>query len=298
MMKKLLLTLFLITFYSYSFAQTTSSSNPDTIRIISYNIWNGFDWGKEKEREKLFVEYIINEDPEVLALQELCGFTQEKLSKLAKEWGHNYAIIHKENGYPVGITSKKPIELKGKRLEGYGHGMLHVKTYGYDMIITHLNPFNYRQRLSEANKIINYMTEEKLTENTLVMGDLNSHSPADAAFLEANSLQIVKDRKDINSSNGRFDYSVISRFLSYPLIDISQKYVPINQRETYPTLVFWDRNKSIMDRKIERIDFILMTTDLENSVHNSFISNRGATDYLSDHYPVTVDLLKCSKGGF
>ena len=188
--------------------------------------------------------------------------------------------------------SKKPIDLKEKRTEGYGHGMLHVKTYGYNMIVTHLNPFNYRNRLLEANNIINYMTEKKLAENTIVMGDLNAHSPFDADFLDRHSTEIVKGRKSINTSNDRFDYSVISRFLSYPLIDVCQKYIDISQRETYPTLAFWPKDKTIKDRHIERIDFILLTTDLETSVIDAFIPNRGGIDYLSDHYPVVIELLK------
>lgn len=295
-MKSLLLSLFLVILCSQSSAQTaeitSQNGDSDTIRVMSYNIWNGFDWGKDKEREALFVEYITNEDPEVLALQELCGFTQEKLSKLAKKWGHDHAVIHKEHGYSVGITSKEPIEVKAKLQEGYWHGLLHVKTYGYDMIVTHLNPFDYRKRLVEANNLIEYMTENKITENALVMGDLNAHSPSDADFLERHNAEIIKGRKPINGSNGRFDYSVISRFLSYPLIDVCQKYVDVSQRETYPTLIFWPKDKSIMDRKIERIDFILVTTDLENSVLNAFIPNRGGVDYLSDHYPVVIDLVK------
>ena len=295
-MKTLFLSLFLVILHLQSSAQTVENSiqnrNSDTIRVMSYNIWNGFDWGKDKERENLFVEYIANEDTEILALQELCGFTDERLSKLAKRWGHDYSILHKESGYSVGITSKNPIELKEKRTKGYGHGMLHVKTYGYDMIVTHLNPFNYRQRLAEANNIINYLTEKKLTENTIVMGDLNAHSPFDADFLERYSSDIAKVRKDINSSNGRFDYSVISRFLSYPLIDVCQKYVGEYERETFPTLVFWPKDKTIKDRHIERIDFILLTTDLETSVIDAFIPNRGGVDYLSDHYPVAIELVK------
>ena len=83
--------------------------NVEKIQIISYNIFNGFDWRKDTERQERFIKWVINKDPEVLAMQELCGFTQESLSELAKEWGHMYAVIVKEGGYPVGLTSKKPI---------------------------------------------------------------------------------------------------------------------------------------------------------------------------------------------
>ena len=102
----------------------------EKIRIISYNVFNGFDWKKDKDRQNRFVEWIRKQDPEILALQELCGFTQESLLAMAQQWGHPYAVILKENGYPVGITSKKPINLKAKLLENCGHGLLHEATYG------------------------------------------------------------------------------------------------------------------------------------------------------------------------
>ncbi len=276
------------------FVCTVLSAQPaaDTIKIISYNIWNGFEWGKDKEREAKFVEFIKNEDPNILALQELCGFTQQKLEEIAKKWGHNYAIIHKEEGYPVGITSKEPIELVKKLTQNCGHGMLHVKTYDYNLVVTHLNPFDSKKRLVEATTISDYMEQNNLATNTLLMGDLNAHSPFDATILERHNNNITQRRKSENLQNGRFDYSVISKFMSYPLIDICQKYVPEGYRETFPTLVFSAKDMAIHNRDVERIDYIMVTPDIENRVVNAYISNRGAADYLSDHYPVFVELIK------
>lgn len=145
----------------------------EKIRIISYNIFNGFDWGKDTDRQERFVNWIRQQDPEILALQELCGFTQERLSALAKQWGHPYAVIVKENGYPVGITSKKPIDVKQKMLEHCGHGLLHVKTYGLDVLVTHLNPGNTNQRRQEAETITAYIKEHAL-DTCLLMGDMNA----------------------------------------------------------------------------------------------------------------------------
>ena len=190
----------------------------EKVRIISYNIFNGFDWGKDTDRQERFVNWIRQQDPEILALQELCGFTQERLSALAKQWGHPYALIVKENGYPVGITSKKPIDVKQKMLEHCGHGLLHVKTYGLDVLVTHLNPGNTNQRRLEAETITAYIKEHAL-DTCLLMGDMNAHSPFDGDYMEETSTDLRMKYGGQSSPNlldGDFDYSVISRFLSYP----------------------------------------------------------------------------------
>ena len=111
-----------------------------SMKLISYNIWNGFDWGKDSIRHQAFLDWATAQNPDVLALQELCGYTPEKLSADAQQWGHPYSVLLKTEGYPVGITSKEPIQLKGKHLEGLWHGMLHVATYGIDFYVVHLSP--------------------------------------------------------------------------------------------------------------------------------------------------------------
>ena len=85
-----------------------------TLKVITYNIWNGFDWGKDVDRKEKLVTWVKAQNPDVMALQELCGYTQEQLLIDAKKWGHNYAQILKTTGYSVGITSKEPIEVKEK----------------------------------------------------------------------------------------------------------------------------------------------------------------------------------------
>ncbi len=89
----LVVTLCMVSFLS-GYAQENSQSlerywkpNVEKVRIISYNIFNGFDWGKDAERRGRFIDWIKNKDPEVLAMQELCGFTQKSLSEIAKKVG-------------------------------------------------------------------------------------------------------------------------------------------------------------------------------------------------------------------
>lgn len=264
------------------------------IRIISYNIFNGFDWGKDMDRQNRFVEWIRQQDPEILALQELCGFTQEKLSALAKQWGHPYAVILKENGYPVGITSKQPIEVKKRMLEHCGHGLLHVKTYGFDVLVTHLNPNNTNQRRQEAETITRYIEEHAL-DTCLLMGDMNAHSPYDADYMESVSTELQMKyggKESPNLLDGQFDYSVIARFLSLPLVDVCQKFTSASQRMSFPTpvLMYLSRNENIRKRVGERLDYIFVTQKILPLVVDAFIFNGDENDYLSDHYPVGVDL--------
>lgn len=264
------------------------------IRVISYNILNGFGWRKDTDRQNRFVEWVKQKDPEVLALQELCGFTQETLSALARQWGHPYAVIHKEDGYPVGITSKEPIKLEAKVTENCGHGLLHVKTYGYDFLVTHLNPHNVRQRRVEAETIINYIEEHQL-DSCMLMGDFNSHSPFDADYMEANATDLKRKYGGDDSPNladGDFDYSVIGRILSLPFIDTGQKFIPADERPSFPSpiLMYLSRNEMRHKRISERLDYIFVTPSIFKDVTDAFVYNKEDNDYLSDHYPVAIDL--------
>ena len=144
------------TMESQSLERHWKAGNYEKVRVMSYNIFNGFEWGKDTDRINRFVDYIEEQDPEVLAL-------------------------------------KKPIKLVKKLTEGYGHGLLHVETYNHTFLVTHLNPSSDKIRLKEANNITEYMAENKLTTKTLLMGDLNAVSPFDADYLEQNRYDSPND---------------------------------------------------------------------------------------------------------
>lgn len=264
------------------------------IRVISYNIFNGFDWGKDRDRQERFVDWMKGQHPEVVAMQELCGFTQESLSALAKRWGHPYAVIVKEDGYPVGITSKSPILLKNKVLKGCGHGLLHVEILGYDFLVTHLNPNCCETRRKESAYIMGYIREHGLNR-CLLLGDMNSHSPMDADYMEthATGLKMQYGVESTNLLNGQFDYSVVACFLSLPLVDVCREFVPASRRVTFPTPVLMNvsQHPLVREKTGERLDYILVSPEVAKQVVDAAVHHGEDTDYLSDHYPVSVDLL-------
>ena len=278
----------------------TSNGQPagkEKLRVISYNIWNGFE--HDASRRANFINWIKGQQPDILAMTELVGFTEKDLGQLASEYGHKYYAIVKEEGYPVGITSNEPITVVKKQMEGFWHGMLHVKTHGLDMIVTHLSPHDWKFRLKEAQMLTSYIQDNQL-DNCMVMGDFNAYSPFDADWVETHAQLIENMQKwDAeqetyrNMRDGRFDYSVLSKFLSIGLTDICRLYVPADKRTTFPAafLYGWQHGDTRLHGIGERLDYILVSPSLVSRCLDARIPNGIETEGISDHYPVSVDLV-------
>lgn len=278
----------------------TSNGQPagkEKLRVISYNIWNGFE--HDASRRANFINWIKGQQPDILAMTELVGFTEKDLGQLASEYGHKYYAIVKEEGYPVGITSNEPITVVKKQMEGFWHGMLHVKTHGLNMIVTHLSPHDWKFRLKEAQMLTSYIQDNQL-DNCMVMGDFNAYSPFDADWVETHAQLIENMQKwDAeqetyrNMRDGRFDYSVLSKFLSIGLTDICRLYVPADKRTTFPAafLYGWQHGDTRLHGIGERLDYILVSPSLVSRCLDARIHNGIETEGISDHYPVSVDLV-------
>lgn len=274
------------------------------LRILSYNIWCGFDYpdsskGKDGEREKRCIDFIRSLSPNVVALQELNDFTQEKLEKTAKAWGHDYAVLLKENGYPVGITSDKPIALQAKIVDPLWHGLLHVKTWNIDFFVLHLSPSDdHCWRYNEAEFITTYMAKTLGKQDQyIVLGDFNAHSPFDSDFYKKQNPELkLYERKNENRRSVSLpfkDFAAVSRFLSFPTVDVCERYVDPSIRYSYPTIIYApERPKEESLASACRIDYILVSPSLSNQCVGAAIIHSAETELLSDHYPVTADFVR------
>lgn len=295
MKKVFILVLLCVSGYNYTHAQ----EEINTLRVITYNIWNGFDWGKDSLRHQKFLEWASFQKPDIFALQELCGYTQAELEQDAKAWGHDYTIILKEEGYPVGLSSRWPIELVGKHREGLWHGMLHVKTAGIDVFVVHLSPADWKFRSKEA-QIITRQIDSLSNDKYLILGDFNAHSPMDAdldskkkALLARYQMGDAKNEKHQNLRHGYWDYTAMSTFLAKGLIDVSMPFIEPSERFSYPTPALaniW-QTASEIQRNQHRIDFILASPALFRHCVYSRVLNGSETGGLSDHYPVMADFI-------
>ena len=95
----------------------TSNGQParkEKLRVISYNIWNGFE--HDASRRANFIDWIKGQQPDILAITELVGFTEKNLGQLASEYGHKYYAIVKEEGYPIyAVCMSLPINERHSR---------------------------------------------------------------------------------------------------------------------------------------------------------------------------------------
>jgi len=289
-----MLTLLLITMMSLSWV--TPQEPPTNLKVMTYNIWNGFDWGKDTVRKENWIRWIQDKNPDVLALQELCGYNEVKLKADAAKWGHPYVKILKTEGYPVGITSRQPITLKERVVEELWHGMLHCQAYGIDFFVVHLSPADSDFRLKEANAITKKVKDCK-SEKYIILGDFNAHSPFDEELLEHNQHlknQYLQGKSDqySNLRLGEFDYSVVSAFLALPAIDVTNRFIDVTGRYTFPSPALIGSYRKTMNNVIqtrERIDYVLTSPVISKSCTNVTIYNKGEAETFSDHYPVMAE---------
>ncbi len=273
----------------------------NTLKVISYNIWNGFEWGKDLDRKEKLISWINTQSPDVVALQELCGYTKEKLLEDAKGWGHTYAEILKTSGYPVGITSNKPIKVNERILEDMHHGALCCTTWDVDFMVVHFSPFSYEKRRKEAEIVLEKLSKIVEDRNKyVVLGDFNAVSPFDANLYKGNAdlLNSMRESEEKHSHvrnlfHGQLEYGVLSKFLGFPLIDVVQKHTAgLEQRISCPTQVFEKVPGEGRHPGSKRIDYILSSPMLGEACINAKVLNQPETFYLSDHYPVIAEFKK------
>lgn len=271
----------------------------DSLVVITYNIWNGFDWGKDLDRRAQLANWMNTQSPDVVALQELCGYDSSQLAADARSWGHPYSILLKTKGYPVGLTSREPIHLQEKLLTDMHHGALLCRTYETDFVVVHFSPFSFQKRRSEADIILSKLAAtQQETDRYIILGDFNAHSPYDADLYDSNGPLVSRlrisnaDKPETgNLFQGNLDYTVMSKFLSFPLIDVVQARTKgLAERGSFPGLALVSKNQSELElqARIERIDYILTSPSLAVQCYYARVHNSAATAYLSDHYPVVV----------
>ena len=139
MMKHLSFCFILSFWINFTFLKISHAENINKIRVLSYNVWYGFT--KKSERKTDWHNYVKSLKPDIVALQELNGYTPNKLAQDGKSWGHMHSVLLKEEGFPTGITSKFPIRNLKRVLDGYHHGMLSCETGGIQVYNIHLHPY-------------------------------------------------------------------------------------------------------------------------------------------------------------
>lgn len=276
---KFLLACMLLLGVGFNFSAHAQKQSFKTVKVISWNIWNGFGSNPNKNCLNDFVRFIQKENPDVLGLVELCNYNHEKLAELASRYGHPYVAILTGDSHPVAITSKKPLKEVFKQIDGFGHGMLHCHIDGIDYLVTHLTPGDKEparraKRKVEADNLVNYIRENKL-DSCVLLGDLNSVSPFDAQ---------VADR-DLGQ------YTCISTLMGASLHDICYLFNSDKDRCTFPTQAKrFSQDPVIIRYPQQRLDYIFVTDALFPNCIEGKIYRGNEVELISDHGPIGITM--------
>lgn len=287
-----LATILFFTSLSYSCISKKYDNNQTSshTRIISHNVWYGFN--KVPERKKTWITWMNEQDPDIVSLQELNEYTPKKLTEDAKSYDHAYSALLKEEGFSTGITSRYPIEDIQRTLEGFHHGLMRVRIQQIYYYVIHLHPSNWETRKTEINQILQDIEELPPDSKVILAGDFNTFSPHDSLYYSHGRLVSFFNDRDLqfeekNLNNGKLDYTVIQEVLDFGLIDLEASLRTSLYRfyGSFPTSVEKDGEHG--DQR--RLDYIFASKNLSHNVTKAKIISTDTALFLSDHLPVVVD---------
>ena len=269
------------------------------MRVASYNLLEGFR--NRPTRKAAALEWIAQLRPDVLAMQEMNGYQATILQSEALDWGHPYSLLLKPDGYATALSSRAPIEHHHCTLEGFHHGLLQGRTAGIDFYVVHLSPWSAAERQRECALILPRVIESfKAGRHTLVLGDFNALSPADAQYYASSSDVRAFLRKMegdhpsgiscVNTLQGELDFSVLQAFESAEMVDVVALKTPsARDRLSFPTPLIESDSTDDYIRRSMRLDYILASPDLASRCSYAAIVINETTAMLSDHYPAVAE---------
>jgi len=294
MLKKIFLVVVLVISSSAIHAQ--SSKGP--MKFISYNVLHGFN--NDSALEQRYVDWIAKEDPDVIAYQELNGYTQDSLEKLGKRYGHPYAILNTGVTHPIGITSRYPIVMVQQVTTNMWHSYLYGNINGIHFFVTHLSPFEVDIRRADIDRILAHAKLIPANEKIVIAGDFNALAAVDSAqygqpLLTAllktegklqpkSGLPIVKFKTIYynNLDNGRLDYTVTNRMIQAGFKDAFY-LANTEYKHSAPT-----KGHTAEHGRMIRIDYIWVNQAMAAQIKSADIVQNEQTNQLSDHYPVYI----------
>ena len=253
----------------------------ETVEVINWNTYHFFDHRAKLEEA---TTWLAEEGPDLLALQEVLHINEAGLKELALTWGHDHAVMHKENGYPVALTSSAPIEVVERRVKGSHHGYLHARTHGIDVFVVHFWPND----VGEAVRIAE-MAEALVKEGhpVLVLGDFNGKIRCDEPYLLENGFGEERDGEVV------FDYRLTDAFLERGFVELVSEHSP-DDHYTFgaPALIpRWAKTMEEVRERRRRIDFAFASPELAAGCLSAHVdTNDERVGKYSDHYPVFCTL--------
>ena len=206
----------------------------EALRVVTYNILVGFDdygigdpYLCGAQRRVAATTWLAAQHPDVVALQELNGYTEERLRREARGWGHDYAVMVKENGYPIGLTSNRPIEVVERRVAGLHHGILHCRTHGTDFIAVHVVPSpGVERKLGELGQAAAmFRAAVAAGRDAMVLGDFNCIASTDVDRYSAVAIERYNKWRYALDDDGRPSEDALAPLREADAIDVGAAWL-------------------------------------------------------------------------
>jgi len=250
---------------------------------MTYNILNGGENGIDK-----VISAICSESPDFLTINEASTFTAND-NKVLKEIAVSgnfvdYRLaLSGEHACHVAVFSKfawKSIVEVKPLMRACVMAVFNSPTGEISIGGLHLIPYSEDRRLPEIELIT--QAQEGYAHKVL-MGDFNSLSKPDNYSQEIVSGFNDRQLKKFTTS-GELRFDAMEKVLSSGFIDPAVK-LGLNGIYTAPTAINEYNAHTNM-----RLDYILVSTSLENKVSGYHVVKNELTETASDHYPVTLEL--------
>lgn len=248
----------------------------EKLTILNYNVLQGFENNQEKKDR--FIAWVKKINPDIILFQELNYFKESTLVAFTEQFGHPYAVMTKESGYPTGISSRFPIRGVDRILQGLTHGYVVASVKDLTLFSIHLSPSSLSDRISEMNIILK--REEQLPDDalTLISGDFNSYSQYDKDMYGPNFEADMLAR----NKNVPVDFTATNAIISAGFSD-TQAIFNSPFKRTIPTAKYLTPGIAGA-----RYDYVYINNNLSQYCKSSEIIHDPVTDELSDHYPVLI----------
>lgn len=273
------------------------------LRVISFNVLEGGRPG----REEAIGHWIGSQQPDVVGLNEMNGWTRESLTEFAgRHWGHQFVLLAQtRSGFHVALTSRFPMEDPSIDVEHFQHACVSATIRGLRFSALHLRPDSGTARLQEVSFLQTLMDASgRQQQPWILLGDFNSLSPLDEMVYKGTHLDHIasggpSDEKDKKlhqkfSFQHKLDFRVLQKLYDMGLKDLVHE----TQEETFnvagmghavkfspsvPTELDQNLDHMNLDHMM-RLDYMLGTAFVEAEKCGA-VRDR-ATAKLSDHYPL------------
>ncbi|GAA2603381.1 endonuclease/exonuclease/phosphatase family protein [Paractinoplanes durhamensis] len=245
------------------------------MRLLTWNIRTGGG-----DRLPAITEVLRQERPDLVALQELRGFDQARLGRLAAELGLQGHLARSVFGQPVAVMARRIT--RRTSVTWRLHHAAAALTFGdLTLVSTHLNPFAPERRRREATWLAPRF--HRASRLALLAGDLNGLDPHTDHTAAISSLAPRYRRRHL-APDGTVDTRGLAAFERGGLADLWLR-AGVGDGRSVPTTGCGGAEFGPM-----RLDYVLGNPAVAERVREVRVLRGGATENASDHYPLLAEL--------